>query len=441
MAEVTRTPFRVSMAGTYPAPSPVRLGHGGTIERVGSAPDGRSSEAAGSDASEGEAVTGGPAAARELLRHAEDTAVEIRQRGERESVRIRGDAVAEAARRLEHAAEVAESLSAHGDRLAKTIIDGAATRAAESDDRVARLEEAGDAASALAERTATEAAAEAGRHRRQSDDAADAVRREARESAQSLRRDLLAEAEAETATLRSRAQADAAAIRRPAERLHREAEQRCDEARRARIDATLHAREVARSALDASPDAPSSDVAGARRAGKERPWRWAAKTVVAVLVLVTAVVLVRTYVAEPFAIAGASMVPVLEDGDRVVVNKLAYRLHPPERGDVVVISGDERGSDEALAKRVIGLPGETVELLADGRILVDGRVVAEPYLGDDGFGAVPFTSADVADGHVFVLGDNRRESLDSRSFGSVAVEDVVGRVEIVVWPPSALGTV
>ena len=176
--------------------------------------------------------------------------------------------------------------------------------------------------------------------------------------------------------------------------------------------------------------------------------------------------LVKTLIAQAFYIPSGSMLPQLEVNDRVVVSKLAYRLHEPRRGDIVVFdspnqvkSDDDGGnivtrlirkvgtgigivqpSTEEFIKRVIALPGETVDL-QDGKVYVNGRPVNEPYLAPNTLsmptGPVKFPVT-VPPDHLWVMGDNRTASSDSRSFGPIPMDDVVGRTIVKVWPlPSA----
>jgi signal peptidase I len=181
------------------------------------------------------------------------------------------------------------------------------------------------------------------------------------------------------------------------------------------------------------------------------------------LLLVTAVVLavvLRATVAEAFRIPSGSMEPQLDVGDRVVVSRLAYRLHDPRRGDVVVFdcppaAGCEPAPHEALPlkalhtvleavllrepqpeeyiKRVIGVPGETVEG-RDGAVYVNGRRLVEPYL-PTGTVTSDFGPERIEPGHLWVMGDNRGNSSDSRVFGQVDEDTVVGRALFRVWPP------
>jgi signal peptidase I len=131
----------------------------------------------------------------------------------------------------------------------------------------------------------------------------------------------------------------------------------------------------------------------------------------------------------------------LHDGDRVFVNKLSYRLHDPRRGDVVVLHEDATGNtpDRDLIKRVIALPGETIAM-RNCIVTIDGVVLDEPYLdpevvtpGNCGDEIAPTV---IPDDSVWVMGDNRPGSQDSRAFGAVADSDLVGRAFVVFWPTS-----
>ena len=134
-------------------------------------------------------------------------------------------------------------------------------------------------------------------------------------------------------------------------------------------------------------------------------------------VAVTAALLVRQFVLQQFAVSGHSMDTTLHDGDRVLVNKLSYHLHDPRRGDIVVLKTLEGAGERDLIKRVVALPGETIEYRSCV-LYVDGKVLNEPYL--DPNVVTPHncgpeqTPLKVPANHVFVLGDNRGGSKDSR---------------------------
>jgi signal peptidase I len=173
--------------------------------------------------------------------------------------------------------------------------------------------------------------------------------------------------------------------------------------------------------------------------------------------------LVKTFVAQAFFIPSESMVHTLEVGDRVLVSRMSYRLHEPHRGDVVVFTSpfDTPGQDddedplparvlhtvlesvglrqpstEDFIKRVIGLPGETVEG-KEGKVLINGRALSEPYLAEPGVGEFPPTT--IGEGQVWVMGDNRNRSSDSRVFGPIKESKIVGRAILRIWPVTRLG--
>lgn len=154
-----------------------------------------------------------------------------------------------------------------------------------------------------------------------------------------------------------------------------------------------------------------------------------------ILPAVVIALLIHAFLAQATRVYGQSMEPNLHTNERLVIEKLSYRLHAPRRGDVVVLH-DPAGSPELLIKRVIGLPGERITI-ANGRVFVDGQPIEEPYLAQETQGGgrswvvPPFT--------VFVMGDNRSASRDSRVFGPVPLEQIVGRAVFRYWPPSQVG--
>jgi signal peptidase I len=149
---------------------------------------------------------------------------------------------------------------------------------------------------------------------------------------------------------------------------------------------------------------------------------------------------VRTFVLAHFVVDGHSMDTTLHDGDRVFVNKLSYRLHDPNRGDVVVLHEITGAAERDLIKRVIALEGETIEM-RNCEVRVDGVVLDEPYLDPAEIGTENLCGGDfgpevVPEDHVFVMGDNRDGSQDSRVIGSIDEDDIVGRAFVVFWPTS-----
>ncbi len=156
--------------------------------------------------------------------------------------------------------------------------------------------------------------------------------------------------------------------------------------------------------------------------------------------------LINLFLAQATRVYGQSMEPNLHTDQRLVVEKLSYNrqirqllgLSGPERGDVVVIRLESQG-DELLIKRVIGLPGDIVEI-HDGLVFVNGQPLNEPYVA--GFTTTGFFApTTIPPLQIFVLGDNRGFSNDSRSFGPIPLEDVVGRAWFSYWPPGQIGFV
>ncbi len=130
---------------------------------------------------------------------------------------------------------------------------------------------------------------------------------------------------------------------------------------------------------------------------------------------------------------GFSMRPTLQDGEYVLVNRLAFKASIPDRGDIIVFESPLNKQD--LIKRVIGLPGETVKIF-DGQVVVDGQVLNETYIA-----AAPVYNGEwkVPDNNLFVLGDNRNDSSDSHAWGLLPTENVIGKAILIYWPPPEWG--
>ncbi len=187
-----------------------------------------------------------------------------------------------------------------------------------------------------------------------------------------------------------------------------------------------------------------------RRERLPRPLRIALEWAFTVAVAVLVVVALQAWVVTPFRIPTSSMEPTLHcatpgDGcqgrlsDRVLACKACYWFSSPERGDIVVFRApkDACGVGGTFVKRLIGLPGETVSE-RDGAVFVDGRRLSEPYVPraerdhDTGTWHVPA-------GHYFFLGDNRSMSCDSRVWGSVPRDSIIGKALVTYWPPNRIG--
>jgi signal peptidase I len=146
-----------------------------------------------------------------------------------------------------------------------------------------------------------------------------------------------------------------------------------------------------------------------------------------------------TFVAQAFRVQGTSMEPLLEDGERIVVNKFVYRFRSIDRGDVVVF-WYPRDPSVSFIKRVVGLPGDTVEIRS-GRLYVNNTVVDESYLPPSFRDSDSVPPTEVRRGYYFVLGDHRRSSNDSRSWGEVPERYIYGRAVFRFWPVARLGPI
>jgi signal peptidase I len=152
--------------------------------------------------------------------------------------------------------------------------------------------------------------------------------------------------------------------------------------------------------------------------------------------LIALLVLVRIFVAEPFRIPTESMSPTLRPGDQALVAKLGAKS--PDRGELVAFHSPQNG--EILLKRVVAVGGDTVGL-EDGVLVVNGRKVREAYADPDAIDSVYFGPVKVRAGTIFVLGDNRANSEDSRDFGAVRTDSIIGHAVARIWPPSRWGSV
>lgn len=212
----------------------------------------------------------------------------------------------------------------------------------------------------------------------------------------------------------------------------------------------------------ATPFDDASTESDAEKASKRKQLPFWLEFPLLVGVALLVAILIKTFLFQAFYIPSGSMENTLEVNDRVLVNKLAYQVGDIQRGDVIVFDdprggfgqADETVVDSALRnllesiglsaprsefiKRVIGLPGETVEG-RDGVVTVDGVPLDEPYLKDPNAPIAPFGPIMVPSHALFVMGDNRSESQDSRFFGPIPTEDVVGKAFVIIWPPSRWG--
>jgi signal peptidase I len=198
------------------------------------------------------------------------------------------------------------------------------------------------------------------------------------------------------------------------------------------------------------PDPAANAVAGDRDG---RHSRWIVELLGVVGVALVVAIVLRTFVVATYSIPSGSMEPTLQVGDRILVDKLSYHLHGVGRGDIVVFSTppeeDCAGPPVSdLVKRVIGLPGETISL-SDGKVFINERLLPEPFLPEDvrtdtypGPSGSAFSlhhAYRIPEGDVYVMGDNRPRSCDSRFWGPIAESTIVGKVDMRIWPVSRLG--
>ena len=161
---------------------------------------------------------------------------------------------------------------------------------------------------------------------------------------------------------------------------------------------------------------------------------WEVVSVVVPAVLIA--LLINVFVVQATTIDGPSMQPNLYGGQRVMTEKITYRfIHGPRRGDVVIV--EMPGEEIPLIKRVIALPGETVEVRG-GQVFINGQPLEEPWITQPG--GPDYAATTIPPLHVFVLGDNRPSSRDSRSFGPVSMDQLAGHALFIYWPPDHIGS-
>lgn len=175
-----------------------------------------------------------------------------------------------------------------------------------------------------------------------------------------------------------------------------------------------------------------------QRPGRRILGSWLEFPVIMILSFALVFGFVRPVVAQSNYISSGSMIPTLEILDRVLIDKLAYDFGgEPERGDIVLFE-DVQGGDKSLIKRVVGLSGDTIEVRG-GVLFVNGEPQNEPYTNDESLAQGPYGPTEVPEGHVFCMGDNRGGSTDSRVFGPVPEENIIGKASVRFWPPDRIG--
>jgi len=165
---------------------------------------------------------------------------------------------------------------------------------------------------------------------------------------------------------------------------------------------------------------------------KESGWGWVLSIAIAVAVAIT----IRTFIFEPIFVSGDSMIPTLHDAQCLAVEKVSRYSSLPARGEIVIITDPVNG--ETLVKRVIGLPGDTLEI-KNSTVFINGQAQSEPYVS-----SIPYNDMKavvVPQETIFVMGDNRANSKDSRFIGPIGRNYIIGHALFVIWPPGELHSV
>lgn len=177
---------------------------------------------------------------------------------------------------------------------------------------------------------------------------------------------------------------------------------------------------------------------------KNQVWRVLLENMQIVVVALILSLIIRTFIAEPRYIPSESMLPTLEEGDRLIVEKISYYFHPPQRGDVVVfeppiqlrLQGYKK--EQAFIKRVVGVGGETVAVI-DGKVYINNQLIPEDYiLESPRYSLKPIT---IPDSKLFVMGDNRNNSNDSHIWGFLPQKNIIGHAVFRFFPFQRIGNV
>jgi signal peptidase I len=161
-----------------------------------------------------------------------------------------------------------------------------------------------------------------------------------------------------------------------------------------------------------------------------------------VIMALAVFVIIYLFLFQPHQVRGNSMLPSFEDKEYILTDKISYRLHSPARGDVIIFRAPQN-EDYDYIKRIIGIPGDTIRI-ENGRVYVNEEQIEEPYLPEDevtikGRFVESKQSMTVPEDQYFVLGDNRNHSSDSREWGFVPKENIIGKTWFRYWPPGRIG--
>lgn len=155
---------------------------------------------------------------------------------------------------------------------------------------------------------------------------------------------------------------------------------------------------------------------------------------IVILAAVVMATLVRVFIFEPFIVPTPSMVPTLQVGDKVLINKMSYKFSNIERGDIIAFHSPVEEKD--LVKRAIAVEGDEITLTSEGEIYINDEKITESYLQSGQVVLYENQTVKLGKEEIFVMGDNRNDSYDSRWFGAISENDVFGKFMIIYWPPS-----
>jgi signal peptidase I len=180
--------------------------------------------------------------------------------------------------------------------------------------------------------------------------------------------------------------------------------------------------------VGSAEDIPTAEVPKPRN----RTLRWVIEVVVIVAAAFVLALLVQQFLVKPFAIPSPSMEPTLVEGDRVLVNRLVYHFRAPDRGDVIVFHPPERPGSDPFIKRIVAVGGDTIEV-RDGYLYVNGARQEEQYIKEYPI-VGDFRQTVIPQGYIWAMGDNRNNSGDSRVFGPVSLDAIMGEAFAIYWP-------
>lgn len=188
----------------------------------------------------------------------------------------------------------------------------------------------------------------------------------------------------------------------------------------------------------------TSQETDANKIASSKTWRSLRENLILITIALVLAFLIRTFIAEPRYIPSDSMLPTLHTGDRLVVEKISYRFNSPKFRDIVVFQPppelQRRGypQDQAFIKRIIGTPGDTVQI-DGGKVYINGKILQEDYIKEPP--RQPFPQIKVPPNQYFMMGDNRNDSNDSRYWGFLPQENIIGKATFRFWPADRIGAI